>query len=1043
MGIESPYKFLDFYDIKDQPLFFGRSRESNILVADVVVNRLVVLFARTGTGKTSLINAGVRPLLEARDFRTFYIRVEQNPTEAARDVLQKEKLLREASEDVPLSKELGSIVTSLDKPIVLFFDQFEEFFIQIRDLETRQKFIADIAEAYRDTNSGIHLVFSMREEYFHEMDEFRPAIPSIFHQNSNLRLLHFDETQAREAIIKPAIARNVTMEPTLVDVLVADLVQEGRINPTNLQIVCDTLWRKRNESTSSITLNDYQQLGGWRNILDRRLENDIETALAATDLLSLMQGLIPELRTERNTKYPRVVSDLIKTLGTTETSLRDLIGRLKGIHVIREITVSGALGIEWASDYLAERTEYLLVRVKAIDLKRRLQMAIARAKNTRPPSDEGLASTGVKSAGYIPEDVLEALYMPVDEFEQLSQNVAFLTDLDIESVVFLFDAALFHRSHKRLWFDQATYAKINPWDILQKKIHDKEMHINLRLGTVRLLAELGTEQALVLLGEAMDEPDLALDVVDVLVDISGEQATGLIAKALEREDLWVATLTNLTRTGSERALLLLEPLLGQETKVFQALNSLERLAKSTSTKTGKRAQQALIQAVAHLEPLSVQSEFAEEAERALKRLASSDYGSVVTSAKKAVRRLATQRAKERKAAERTPPPDKPVETSSPGLKQSTYTRTGRGEPVDGMPAPGSLKETSPREWDRIIRFISQGKLIPVLSNSLHIQQIFGPYFGDHRDDKSSFNGEYLTADEQLTREWARQIGYPMGEDHQLSRVIGYYLVEEGDSWAKADYINFLKQFLLRIAESDFEYSEVVGSMKDESKDMRFSEVVHRLDYPRLPVENEDSLRLLARLPLPIYVTTSYFDFLEQALIKEGKKPRTQICLWTGETDIKPEHSSDPSFRFTLVEPAVYHLYGFEDYPQTMVLSDDDYLNFLKLIASDNNTMEPVIPLRLRQAFAESSVLLLGYRQRDWDFRVLFNVLSNFRRGDFSPRGMMVKIPPLKAESANTERSLEYLRRYFDKYHFGVEWASADGFIHQLWKEWEKYRTGLK
>lgn len=84
---ESPYKFLDPDEYGDEKLFFGRDEEIKLLVADVVVNRLVVLFAPTGTGKTSRINAGVRPILERRGYATFYVRVSRDPVRSARAIL--------------------------------------------------------------------------------------------------------------------------------------------------------------------------------------------------------------------------------------------------------------------------------------------------------------------------------------------------------------------------------------------------------------------------------------------------------------------------------------------------------------------------------------------------------------------------------------------------------------------------------------------------------------------------------------------------------------------------------------------------------------------------------------------------------------------------------------------------------------------------------------------------------------------------------------------------------------------------------------------
>src|SRR5215218_5120200 len=96
----SPYKYLDYYDLNDRDIFFGRESEILTLLADIVVGRLVVLFARTGTGKTSLINAGVRPRLEERDYKTFLVQVRQDPAESLRRELgllnsSKESLIEE------------------------------------------------------------------------------------------------------------------------------------------------------------------------------------------------------------------------------------------------------------------------------------------------------------------------------------------------------------------------------------------------------------------------------------------------------------------------------------------------------------------------------------------------------------------------------------------------------------------------------------------------------------------------------------------------------------------------------------------------------------------------------------------------------------------------------------------------------------------------------------------------------------------------------------------------------------------------------------
>lgn len=590
---DSPYKFLDYYDIDDQDIFFGRERETRILVADVLVNRLVVLFARTGTGKTSLINAGVRPQLEARDFATFWIRVERDPTEAARDDLQKKGLLRDNLREASLTTQLGAVVEALNRPIVLFFDQFEEFFVHIGDRTTRSQFIAAIAELYRNAESGVHVVFSLREEYFHEMDEFRSEIPSIFHKNSNLRLRPFDEVQAREAIVKPAATRSVEVEPSLVDELIRDLWQEEGIMPTGLQIVCDTLWSKPDRAQDRITLEDYRQLGGARSIYDWRLEQDIKAALPDDYLVTLMERLLPELRTERNTKYPRVLSDLEKILNTDLSSLQALVARLREIHVIRTVTISGADAIEWTSDYLAERTDNLMRQVNAIGLRRLLTAAMARAAKLQDSVRGSLAASDTERGHIVAETDLESLYLPAEDFERLSQGIGYLGGLSKEEAAFLFQAALFHRNHMALWYGQARLAGVDPWGVLREKLHDREAHISQRQGAVSLLAELGTEQALSVLEEALDEPDLALETVYALGEVPGDRATELLGTALERDDLWDAVVLTLTRVRSPQAVLLLEPLLQQEQRSLTARTALERLAASSGGQVTELAQEAL------------------------------------------------------------------------------------------------------------------------------------------------------------------------------------------------------------------------------------------------------------------------------------------------------------------------------------------------------------------------------------------------------------------------------------------------------------------
>jgi hypothetical protein len=346
-------------------------------------------------------------------------------------------------------------------------------------------------------------------------------------------------------------------------------------------------------------------------------------------------------------------------------------------------------------------------------------------------------------------------------------------------------------------------------------------------------------------------------------------------------------------------------------------------------------------------------------------------------------------------------------------------------------------------WENIMPFINQGLVIPIISNSFRVEQVFREEkdASDPMAETSQPEEEDWTINEQLTKEWSDLIGYPMPDVHNLARVAQYFLVEQKDPiQAKAKYVEFLKTFLLTIAQDDEEYEDLVSKLKMQIQEKHFSEIVRQLDYPRFSPGTEDPLRLLARLPLPIYITTSYYDFLERALDAEGKRPHTEICFWGGRgSSARPEHRPDPSYEPNPTNPAVYHLFGLEDYPQTLVLSEDDFMNFLVSVVEDTNTQNPIVPLKLRQALAESPLLLLGYQLRDWDFRVLFRFILKFRREELSPRGMIIQLKQDKKRIGNIEKALQYLSHYLDKKQFDVEWTDAETFIRKLSDEWNKYR----
>ncbi len=348
-------------------------------------------------------------------------------------------------------------------------------------------------------------------------------------------------------------------------------------------------------------------------------------------------------------------------------------------------------------------------------------------------------------------------------------------------------------------------------------------------------------------------------------------------------------------------------------------------------------------------------------------------------------------------------------------------------------------------WTDLNRRIREGSVIPIIGNSVRTNRIFDIDF-DYNVGLGEGNrlpgADELNIDEELAEMWAEHLQYPLAIRHNLAQVAMYNRVESADAeQAKAKYLNFLKTCLLNLAEEDPAVSELATELKQQVVTLGFSDIAAQLDYPKKSNRRLDPLRTLARLPLAVYLTTSPHDFMERALQAEGRTPRTQICFWDGEPrDVAPQHRHDSAFIPTAGNPVVYHLYGFEQYPESIVLSEDDYLDFLVKISQDSDSSRPLIPLYLWEVLAESSLILLGYRLYDWDFRVLFRGIINSKHGRLRKFSLAIQLDPAnQGEIVDRREAQSYLQNYFGPSRFKVVWGNPESFVETLWEAWNTWR----
>lgn len=313
-----------------------------------------------------------------------------------------------------------------------------------------------------------------------------------------------------------------------------------------------------------------------------------------------------------------------------------------------------------------------------------------------------------------------------------------------------------------------------------------------------------------------------------------------------------------------------------------------------------------------------------------------------------------------------------------------------------------------RQTDDLIRKVRVGRVVPVIGASLTYDLVFA------------------TGEKGLAQAWAEHLEFPNLERERVCRVAEYEYYRTGDdSQVKRDYLLFLKRVLLGQAKND---PRVGPELMDSSDDHTLTEIAKNLYDPQRDDPRRNPLLLLADLPLPIYVTTSFHGFLQDALRRVGKEPNTAICGWNEAAHqiVRPEHRFSSDYRPSYREPLVFHVYGHEEYPESMVLTEDNYLSFLVSIAQNvgREALDPIVPLSVLGAWATSSQLYLGFGPDTLEFRTLWMGLSSSQRKRV--RGIFSLI-----DFSESQAIRQYVEQYLSARDLVVYWDDVNEFLSRL------------
>lgn len=317
-------------------------------------------------------------------------------------------------------------------------------------------------------------------------------------------------------------------------------------------------------------------------------------------------------------------------------------------------------------------------------------------------------------------------------------------------------------------------------------------------------------------------------------------------------------------------------------------------------------------------------------------------------------------------------------------------------------------------WDALVREIKDGTCTPILGSGL-LEGLVGPA-------------------REVARRWADEAKFAMSphDREDLPQVTQFLSVMESRRYPARTFPDRLRK---ELKQRYGELSREAGS--DDLDDlMAAARVRRRRRHPAEPHE------VLARLPFPIYINTNADDQLSRALVDAGKDPRVELCRWHAREDFNwpRSHFDDapaagegsPRRRYepSPGQPLVYHLYGQLSRPPSVVLTEDQYFDYL-IGATANKGLTPT---PVREALGFSSLLFLGFRLDEWDFRVLFRSIlaqgGKHRLSDDFPH-VAVQLDPEEGRHIDTGKALKYLEKYFARESISIYRGSVDDFVREL------------
>jgi len=282
----SPYRGLSAFQEHDAPFFFGREAAVGQLVEAVRRMPLVAVIGSSGSGKSSVVFAGLVPQIRLQRgwlIASFHpgddpfwslaaaleplLDPQMSETDRLNAIDKLAGLLQQ--KDIVLHDVVERILQKHSSThLIIIADQFEELYSLCLEVDQRQQFqdrllsAAQVASHPLTPAFNIVVVFTLRADFFEHALAYRPFADAL--QNADLKLGPMTYQELQDAIKKPAQKLNVKIEDGLTERILDAVIQEPGNLPL-LEFTLTLLWEKQREG--KLTHADYDEIGGVEQAL--------------------------------------------------------------------------------------------------------------------------------------------------------------------------------------------------------------------------------------------------------------------------------------------------------------------------------------------------------------------------------------------------------------------------------------------------------------------------------------------------------------------------------------------------------------------------------------------------------------------------------------------------------------------------------------------------------------------------------------------------------------------------------------------------------